>query len=423
MRAIGHFLPHLRGVKQGPEHPATLLDTLLSHQSDSARLKSAHAVRDHFTTADDEGKRAFLQLLASGYNTDGKLLDAAISHYRKQRDPLSLSMLHAASEPRRQTILRRLNELPGGTASIIDMRREALRLKQDIPDFAALDHCFVHLLASWFNPGFLELRQLDFQSSADLASKLIQYEAVHAIDSWQSLRSRLEPADRRCYAFFHPRLGDEPLIFLELALTLDIPDSIEDILRSDREVIDACDATTAVFYSISNCQQGLRGIPFGGLLIKRVVDLLRAECRSLKTFVTLSPIPGLARWLGETGGGAFQPMTDGQDNALIASASRQTLLSRAAQYLAATTPDHGDPVARFHLGNGASIERLNWMADLSVQGLRQSYGLMVNYRYDLDHIDYDHRAFAEGALPRMSSEVRLLAGLSRQQSGKRQQNG
>lgn len=383
--------------------PGELFDIMLSDPSETKRMEAASAVREHVQAADDGGKRAVFEVLASRYNAGADMLEMAIDDYRGQRDAGSLARLHAASEPTRQEILRRLASLPDGLPWVIELREQALKLARSLPDFGALDQDFIHFLSSCFNPPFLELRQLDFNASAELVARLIRYEAVHAIESWQSLRERLEPADRRCYAFFHPQLGNDPLIFVEIALTRETPASIDAILRSDRAVIQAGAANTAVFYSISNCQRGLRGIPFGGLLLKRVMDVLSRELPLLKTFVTLSPIPSLARWLdGNTPppDSAAGRRQDGE---------RREILARAALYLSSTTPVSGDPVARFHLGNGAAIERLNWMADTSGKALRQSRGMMVNYRYDPDRMERNRSAFASGKAPAASSDIRRLA--------------
>lgn len=396
------------------DEPLELLcDGLLSAASPSMKHRTAAAIHARFAAADDDGRRAFLELLSVRYNADAGRLEEAIAHYRARLDSQSLAELHAASEPRRQQILRRLNEVPGGTAMLLAMRSALLRFR---PAFAALDADFAHLFASWFNGGFLELRQLDWTTSGAVLTKLIRYEAVHAIGSWEALRARLEPEDRRCYGFFHTTMPTEPLIFVEVALTDGIPVSIADILREDRVALDPAAADTAVFYSISNCQDGLRGIPFGGPLIKQVVDLLRRELPSLRRAVTLSPIPGFAKWL------AARAESDEADAALLARLLqdgwypnpdverrvREPLMRAAARYLMTASGREADPVARFHLGNGARIEQLDWLGDVSPKGLRQSYGMMVNYLYDPAHIDANCRAFAENGSIAASGGLKRL---------------
>ena len=252
------------------------------------------------------------------------------------------------------------------------------------------------------------LQRIDWSSPADILEKIIRYEAVHEIQGWDDLRRRLQPADRRCFAFFHPSLADEPLIFVEVALTQDIPSSIQPVLADERKVLPAEEATTAVFYSISNCQPGLRGISFGNFLIKQVVEDLSRELPSLKTFVTLSPAPGFGPWLkraaadadglgGDTTALARLGAPDWHRDPTIAEQLRPLLLGLAAAYYLEAKAKNGqplDPVARFHLGNGARLERLNWLGDTSSKGLREAAGLMVNYLYDLNTIETNHEAFA-----------------------------
>jgi malonyl-CoA decarboxylase len=284
------------------------------------------------------------------------------------------------------------------------------------------------LLTSWFNRGFLVLRRIDWQTPAAILEKIIEYEAVHEIRGWDDLRRRLDPKDRRCFAFFHPSLVDEPLIFVEVALMREIPDTISAVLDAHRDDDDV-PPTTAVFYSISNCQEGLKGISFGNFLLKQVVEDLVRDSQSLKTFVTLSPAPSFARWLDrvlavEGDGGlssddrnVLAKLHDPRwvDDVLRdngdAEEIRPILLSLAAQYfLVAKSADERpvDPVARFHLGNGARLERLNWLADTSERGLREAHGLMVNYRYELSEIERNHEAYAQDGTVAASRSVKSL---------------
>ncbi|MFV0296666.1 MAG: malonyl-CoA decarboxylase domain-containing protein, partial [Hyphomicrobiaceae bacterium] len=282
-----------------------------------------------------------------------------------------------------------------------------------------------HLLSSWFNRGFLVLRRIDWQTPAAILEKIIKYEAVHEIQGWDDLRRRLDPADRRCFAFFHPSLIDEPLIFVEVALTREIPGNIQDVLTA--RVTGAGDngtPTTAVFYSISNCQEGLRGISFGNFLIKQVVEELVREEPQLKTFVTLSPVPRFARWLDRARAEQNGPVTSADrvtlqmlsdpgwiDDEEDAEALQAPLLALAAHYFLVARSPNGkpvDPVARFHLGNGARLERINWMGDVSEKGLREAHGLMVNYLYDLRHIEKNHEAYANEGEVAAARQVRSL---------------
>jgi malonyl-CoA decarboxylase len=295
---------------------------------------------------------------------------------------------------------------------------------------AFVDRDLMHLLASWFNRGFLVLRRIDWQTPAAILEKIIEYEAVHEIQGWDDLRRRLDPADRRCFAFFHPSLIDEPLIFVEVALTRDMPNDIQSLLREAPKNGEAEEKpTTAVFYSISNCQDGLRGISFGNFLIKQVVEELVKERASLRTFVTLSPIPQFARWLART--------ADQSDDALVNELERErlhllddpewiytygnesvrpTLLRLAAHYFLEAKNSDGypiDPVARFHLGNGARLERINWQGDISAKGLREAHGLMCNYRYELKDIEKNHEAYENEGVVAASRHVHGLLKLER----------
>src|SRR3954470_9407638 len=275
--AIGELLLSRRGEASGVALAQTLLDSY---------ARAPLALRLHFLTA-----------LAERFGPDQKLLDQAVDDFRKNPGPPAARALHNASEPRRQELIRRLNLAPGGTFALVRMREELLDHLAARPDLKAVDEDFVHLFSSWFNRGFLVLRPIDWRTPANILEKIIRYEAVHAIEDWDDLRNRLEPEDRRCYGFFHPQLVDEPLIFVEVALTREIPEAVAPLLDQSRQPIAASDATTAVFYSISNTQKGLGGVSFGNFLIKQVVEDLKRELPNLKTFVTLSPVPGFARWL------------------------------------------------------------------------------------------------------------------------------
>ena len=352
-------------------------------------------------------------------------LDRAISAYRAHPGPHTLAVLHRAAEPKRQELIRRLNQADGGTARIVGMRGDLLRFLPLDPDLEAVDVDFVHLLSSWFNRGFLELRRIDWSTPAQILERIIRYEAVHTITSWDDLRGRIEPPDRRCFAFFHPRLPDEPLIFVEVALTDGIPGAIAPLLARERRPLAPSRANTAVFYSTSNCQAGLKGISFGHFLIKQVVDELKRETPALSTFVTLSPVPGFVAWLkAERAAASSAFLTAADRSALHAMdrpgwasrpsdvrALRPVLVAALVHCLLRARNAQGrpvDPVARFHLGAGARLERVNWMGDPSGKGLAHEAGFMVNYAYDPHRIERNHELFVNEGEVVASGEVRRL---------------
>ena len=390
---------------------AGLCEALLSGRGEASGVALASAILAGYEMLGTEARRAFLHRLVDEFGYDHERLMVAIDTYRADPTGKAVLDLHSAAEPRRQELIRRLNSAPGGTAALVRMREELLRALREDRELEGVDSDFTHLFSSWFNPGFLVLRPIDWSTPANILEKIIRYEAVHEIGTWEDLRDRLEPPDRRCFAFFHPQLVDEPLIFVEVALTVSVPGTIGELLAEDRVPIPASEANTAVFYSISNCQDGLRGISFGNFLIKQVVEKLKRDLPRLSTFVTLSPAPGFARWLAEErkredGSGlsesehAALEVLDHEDwlrTDFPADTLREALLAAAAHYFLEARSPSGrplDPVARFHLGNGARLERLNWPGDTSERGLREAHGLMVNYLYKLDDIETNHEAFA-----------------------------
>ncbi|PZU86758.1 MAG: MCD, Malonyl-CoA decarboxylase MCD [Chelatococcus sp.] len=402
-----------------------LCEDLLSGRGEASGMALARAVLDDWERLDKAGRRAFFALLQERFGPDHDRLEKAIDAYRAEPNAATTAALHLASEPRRQELLRRLNLAPDGTHVLVRMREALFEAMEEDKALASVDADFRHLFSSWFNRGFLVLRRIDWRTPANVLEKIIRYEAVHEIQGWDDLRRRLEPADRRCFAFFHPQLVDEPLIFVEVALTGDIPRSIGEVLSTERAVLPAKDATTAVFYSISNCQEGLRGISFGNFLIKQVAEDLKRELPGLDTFVTLSPMPGFARWLSTVAAEPGDVPLTNEERAELARpagetislddatrARRDKLLGQmAAEYMLRARSPAGrvvDPVARFHLGNGAMLERINVAGNMSARGLRESHGVMVNYRYDLDDIETNHEAFATRNTVVASSAVRKL---------------
>lgn len=414
-----------RFLGKGARSIDRLCEDLLSGRGEASGMALAQAVLEAWQRLDKPGRLAFFNLLKERFGPDPEALDKAIERYREAPDAAAIAALHLASEPRRQELLRRLNLAPEGTHVLVQMREALFEAIEVEPDLKAVDTDFRHLFGSWFNRGFLVLRRIDWRTPANVLEKIIRYEAVHEIQGWDDLRRRLEPADRRCFAFFHPQLVDDPLIFVEVALTTAIPHSIGELLEPERDVLPAQQATTAVFYSISNCQEGLRGISFGNFLIKQVAEDLKRELPGLDTFVTLSPVLGFARWLAGIAAepGDFRLSNEerselarpaGETISLdeLTKARRDKLLGQmAAQYLLRARTSSGrviDPVARFHLGNGARLERINVGGNLSARGLRESHGVMVNYRYDLAEIETNHEAFATRDTVVASSSVRKL---------------
>ncbi len=403
----------------------TLCEMLLSSRGEASGMALAAEILDRWGALESDGAQTFLHMLHEKFGADTTILDQAIENYRTDKGSAAIIALHQAAEPRRQELLRRLNHAPNGTAKLVRMRQQLLASQDQSDGYHALDADFTHLFSSWFNRGFLTLRPIDWSTPAYILEKIIQYEAVHEIAGWEELRRRLAPADRRCFAFFHPRLADEPLVFVEVALTRSVPSAIGDVLDEGRQQITADEATTAVFYSISNCQDGLRGISFGNFLIKQVVDDLRRDLPGLKNFVTLSPVPGFARWLAKVRASAthqflpeavretltFLDNPNWPDNQHAASEVERVLLPLAARYfLIERTPEGRplDPVARFHLGNGARLERLNFLGDRSAKALQQAQGMMVNYLYKLDDIVANHEALAQRGEVIASPAVRNL---------------
>jgi malonyl-CoA decarboxylase len=408
-------------AKQDASDLIELCEALLSGRGEASGTAMAREVLDRYRHLDKDGRLTFFEALARNYGPDRERLAQAIEAWRAQPSDDDAGDLHFASEPRRQELFRRLNRAPGGTSALVALRADLLGLMKGHKDFATLDRDVVHLLSSWFNRGFLVLRRIDWQTPANILEQIIRYEAVHEIRDWDDLRRRIDPVDRRCYAFFHPALVDEPLIFVEVALTEQIPGAIAPLLAEDRQLVPVERARTAVFYSISNTQRGLGGISFGSFLIKQVVEELRRELPKLENFVTLSPVPGFVAWLKQA---EDAPVTDGErallahldepdwfDNADLVSQLRAVLEPLAAYYFLKARTAKGrliDSVARFHLGNGARLERIDWLGDLSPKGLRESAGIMVNYLYRLDDIEKNHEAYANDGVVAASSAVKKL---------------
>jgi malonyl-CoA decarboxylase len=407
----------------------------------SARAETAILGRSYLEL-NDEGRSRFLKVLATDFDVDTAQVEHAIECWHQSKDVpdryANVQQLRQALEAPRLQLLTQFNELPEGVKFLVDMRAELITLKNDDPAFAALEGDLKRLLISWFDIGFLTLDCITWDSPASLLEKLITYESVHEIRSWDDLKNRLD-SDRRCYAFLHPHMLGEPLIFVEVALTIGLARNVQDLLDENAPVNDLEHMDTAIFYSISNAQQGLAGISFGNFLIKRVVAKLSEEFPHINNFATLSPIVSFRRWLTEQlANDKSDLLTKSEQKSLTLQCERlgvdsslrnlletpnwpkdsqicevlQPLLTRlAAHYLSEEKRSNGrafDPVAHFHLTNGAHIEQLNWMGDKSEKGLRQSYGLMVNYLYRLDRIESNSAAYVEHAEATTSNAVKAL---------------
>lgn len=377
---------------------------LIGSEGESTGLALATDILSKYETMTDQEKHSFFRQMATAMNIDPDKVRQTLDSYEKRPSKVSYRAFMTASEPPRHELIKRLNQVPGATGALVKMRADLLRLGRDEPELEALDLDFQHLFTSWFNRGFLVLRPVNWESPAHILEKIIAYEAVHAIHSWDDLRRRVAPDDRRCFAFFHPSMPDEPLIFVEVALTDGIPGSVQNLLLADRDLTPADTVNTAVFYSISNCQNGLANISFGNSLIKQVASDLSSELPNLHTFVTLSPIPGLTRWLKQQ-----KRHWDFEDS--------EQMKAIAADYLLSARRNNGlpyDPVARFHLGNGAIVHAVHANGDISEKGRAQSGGVMVNYLYDLKNTAENHEKFANTKEIIASTEVKSIAALASQ---------
>ena len=400
---------------------------MISDRGESNALSMADDVVNSYRKLTKDQHVAFFTFLFEKLNPDTDLVMTAAQNFAADSNARNYIRLQRAVESPRQELFRRLNRASEGTAAVVQMRRDLLQVLDKKPELTAVDFDMRHLLSSWFNPGFLKMHRVDWKSPAEVLEKLIQHEAVHAIDGWDDLRRRLQP-DRRCFAFFHPQLPNEPLIFVEVALLPEVPAVITPLVDKKAETNDQVSQfKVAAFYSISNCEPGLRGVSMGNFLIKRVAEQLHAEFPGLKTFVTLSPIPGFMDWVA-AGANLGQGVPEDRlkpaikatrDQALAtlkldsqswaerlsagwhpdqaSEKENEALMSLASIYLGlASTGRDGNPVAKFHLGNGAKLHQINWAGDLSRKGLRQSAGLMVNYLYDLSSVEDNHERFANG---------------------------
>ena len=418
LRSVAAPVDSARSAERKAREAIALCHALLSERGE---VSGAALARDALAAYDALPANAFqpyISLLAKDFSPAPISIAAAAAAYAIDPSPHNLVALQRAVESPRQKLFRRLNVAPGATAALVDMRRRLLRELKANPDWVGVDADLEHLFGSWFNRGFLRLERIDWRTPALILEKLIEYEAVHEIAGWKDLHRRLA-SDRRCFAFFHPALPEEPLIFIEVALTERISTTVAPLLDPDSPEVDPARADCAMFYSITNCQDGLRGISFGNLLIKQVVHELGREFPRLKTFATLSPVPGFRAWLA--GIARDHPVSvpdlarlderDWFENPAVAERLRPPLMGLCAHYLTAVKKDDEplDAVARFHLGNGARMEKLNWLADTSKPGMQRSAGIMVNYLYRLADVEKNHEAFVREHEVAASHELKKLA--------------
>ena len=415
--ALGDLLSTLllrRPFKRGGSKKGSISKlclSLLSEVTEVSGLQLAGVILEKYHELDEKGRLDFFSFLNKDLDIDPDLLVSLAQKYQETQSPEIFKRLSEASEPRRKELFRRLNHAPGATADLVKMREQLLSLLRENPSYARTDFDFIHLLRSWFNRGFLVLRQITWDTSASILEKIVEYEAVHEIKNLEDLRRRLLPKDRRCFAFFHPSMPDDPLIFVEVALTNGVATSIQKVLSESREEIDLQGANSAIFYSISNCQEGLSGISFGNSLIKQVAQDLSREMPHLKTFVTLSPIPGLTKWIKDVG---LEKLVE--DQGMLKQITAYYLLEAKGKNRRPI-----DPVAKFHLGNGAIIHQINIDADLSEKGLLQSKGVMVNYLYDLSKISQNVEFFSKEGEISANTTIKSLsrqAGRNIMQKGK-----
>ena len=378
------------------------VESVMSTSGEVSSIVYAEHLLNLIEKQDDKSLINFLKNLLLNYDIDTKKLLKDVKIYSSEKNEQNLKKIRSSSEPKWIELFRRLNSTTNGTFRLVKLRERIRSLKE--PDLKTFDSGLLNLFKYWFNPSFLVLEKIDWETPANILEKIIEYEAVHEINSWDDLRARLAPSDRQCFAFFHPLIPNDPLIFVEVALCEDIPKSIEEIIKIDRTEIDIEDANTAIFYSISNCHNGLLGISFGNFLIKKVAKNLKRELPELNQFQTLSPLPGLMKWMEEYAPITFERCSD-------KNCSNDELVKQTVRYLTESNRSDGmpnDPVARFHIGNGASLERVNLNADLSSKGLSQSYGIMANYLYDLDVVEENHELFFKNKIVQTSNLIKSI---------------
>lgn len=397
-----------------------LCETLLERKGEASGTALAKQIVDYYNSLNDDEKIRFLHMITGKFAPDPNEIFDAAQQYTKSQDFSSLQNLSRSIESPRLELIRLINYAPGGMAAIIDMRKRVLKQLKENRDLLPLEADLFHLLSAWFNRGFLQFQQINWDTPAVILEKLIDYEAVHEIKGWNDLRRRLAD-DRICFAFFHPALPNDPLIFVQVAFTKGIAKEIHPLLALEGNNTSKNSPNTAIFYSISNCQEGLKGISFGNFLIKQVVDYISKEMPEIKTFSTLSPVPKFRKWLEKYHLKRENCLLDEEERDLISQPKwfedeeirnrlKKSLTRICAFYLTQEKKRNQpyDPVTRFHLGNGAEIENINWEADLSERGLFQSAGIMVNYKYVPSRIVSNHEAYVDEGKICVSSKVKKL---------------
>jgi malonyl-CoA decarboxylase len=415
---------HSRSSSRTVHQLTALCHSLLSERGEVSGVHLASQAQLAYESLDSPSRHAFFDALVKEFSPDPEEVGRCGDAYRADPTAANLAELQRVVEPPRQGLFRRLNMAPGGTRMLVNMRRELLDETRHHPQWTAIEADLAHLLTSWFNRGFLSLQRIDWTTPANVLEKLIQFEAVHAIQGWPDLQRRLQ-ADRRCYAFFHPALPGEPIIFIEVALTRGMSAQVQPLVDPLSPISDPLEADSAIFYSITNCQAGLRGVPFGSFLIKRVAENLGAEFPRLRKFATLSPIPSFRSWLKHAIENHCQPQQRERLTAVLATLERSEWLEDktlaeelqeeleplCAYYL--IHAKHGreplDPVARFHLRNGARLERINWLGDTSPLGIQRAAGLMANYVYRLEDVERNHELYTKEYKVMASHHIEWMA--------------
>lgn len=399
-------------LNEETESIGSLCRMMMESDGEYSSLLLAERILAAYEALSEAERIDFFHILFEDYDIDIEQVKAAVDKYEAKPNAYNLVRLTTVSEPRRQELFRRINLSTNGTRRLVKMREHLLTAMRDRPEFKRIDTDFHHLFNAWFNRGFLVMEPLDWTTPAHILEKIIAYEAVHEIESWSELRRRLEPADRYCYGFFHPSMGDDPLVFVEVALTDHIPSSIGEILLREDDTELPQNASCAIFYSISNCHRGLAGVSFGNFLIKQVATSMKQRFPQLKTFSTISPAPGFHKWLvGAAPLDAKLAEIASEFGADADEATCAKLEKVAAQYFLQEKDERGkplDPVARFHLKNGAILERINVLGNPSAKGMKDSLGIMVNYVYDLSKVEHNHENYVRSDKVICSSQVKKL---------------
>jgi len=402
------------------EYLGNLCNALLGLKGEASSIALAEEILAVYAQFSAEDKLEFFQFLETDLAANADQVKLAINQYQENPNQQSIQTLHEASESRRMELFRALNMASQGTESLIAMREDIFEVLRENPGLQSLDNDLLHLFRSWFNRGFLEIKRIDWETPAVVLEKLIEYESVHEIAGWDDLRRRLEE-DRRCFGFFHPVMPYEPLIFVEVALTNEISTNVEELLKEDVKHDEDATYSTAIFYSINNCLNGLRGVSFGNLLIKQVVEKLEREISGIKKYSTLSPLPRFSHWLKENYNDLdflesdqkhhVKALLDHPTIQIIDDEQLKSIMLGICAHYLVQVKSHDKPhcpVARFHLGNGATLGKINWQADTSENGLRQSAGIMVNYIYDKSKLAKNHEAYEQSNIVNCSSEVKQL---------------